>query len=185
MHVAIKHPAFRVKAFELIDISVRAPLTSDIINVLKNFEFFRNIIDVIVIGGYGGGYSQIWSDMDFAFVLPDDQSQKDANLFFRNTYKDTWEKLSALEDQHKINLDFFVLPFTAKENFYCYSLFEDKPFNRAPKETPTDRVIYKYSEQKYVRVPFHSGVYQIAKDPFEAEVPYWEELYGDEFQWLS
>ena len=123
--------------------------------------------------------------MDFAFVLPDDQSQKDANLFFRNTYKDTWQKLYTLEDQYSINLEFFVLPYDCKEHFYCYSLFEDKPFNRELKETPIDKVIYKYNEQKYVHVPFRSGIYGVAKDPFEAEVPYWKELYGNEFQWLS
>jgi len=187
MFIRLKHPCFRVCAWELVEKNRRLALETDLWELAKQFPFFAEIADIEVVGSYATGCAQLHSDIDINIALPDWGAQKAARYILFNEFggKRFYDLKDTLGEKHNLNVGLAVHSPDLKSYVICYSTKEQKFYNRLPLEFRELRYQWDVNNSKWAERPKRLAHKDIDKDPFLDEVPYWQEFYGDKFQCLS
>lgn len=187
MFIRLKHPVFRVCAWELVEESKRLEFERALWEAAKELPFFNEIVDVEIVGSYATGCAQIHSDIDVNIALVDWPSQKEARriLFNEFSQKRFFEIKEELSEAYQVNVGMAVHSPDLKSYVICYSTKEQIFYNRRILEFRDIRYSWDINLSKWAERPKRIAVKQIDLDPFLDEVPYWQDFYGSNFQCLS
>lgn len=187
MYIALKHPKWRVRAWELVHPAAREELLVALQEYVGILPFARDVVDIQIVGSYAVGCARVYSDIDVNIAFASWERQAAAYDEWQQAFDRVYlfnERVARLTARFQINVSFQPHSPNLKDYVICYSCTDRKLYNRREGEFKDHSYFWDRAAKLWTPFTKNTYVFETERDPFEADVAEWAAYYGENFQWL-